>query len=379
MDMLCRELWIRWITRLCFCAICAANPEVFAQGAHTNWWNIELGCGQSDVCPAIGRDGTIYVGTFGQTFFSITTNGTVKWRYETSSEIKSSAAIATNGTIYFGCRDRKLYALTEAGQKKWEFMTGGWVDSSPALAADGTIYFGSWDKNFYALNPNGSLKWKFQTGAEIDSSPAVGRDGTIYFGSHDKKFYAMHPGGGKKWEFETGGAIISSPALNGEGMIYFTSVDGILYCLDEEGHLEWRLKTGGITESSPVLGSDGTIYLGVNEYLRAVTPAGKEKWYHFVFDLLDSAPAVVEGDWIYVNAPFHALYAFDRENKRDWYFARLTYGDAMSPAIGVDGTVYTMTNSRILIGLDTTARLARTPWPKFRGNARNTGNVSDGP
>jgi len=46
------------------------------------------------------------------------------------------------------------------GTLKWKFETDGQIRSSPAIASDGTIYIESWDSYFYAINPNGTLKWK---------------------------------------------------------------------------------------------------------------------------------------------------------------------------------------------------------------------------
>ena len=168
-----------------------AEPPAVA----TNLWefsftypNTTLHNGSSTATPALGPDGTLYVGSFDGTFFALTPAGRVKWKFKAGREVHSSAAVGEDGTIYFGSRDGKLYALTPAGQLKWTFPTAGWVDASPALGADGTIYFGSWDKHFYAVNPDGSLKWKFTTGALVDSSPAIAADGTLYFGSHDQKF-----------------------------------------------------------------------------------------------------------------------------------------------------------------------------------------------
>ena len=45
-----------------------------------------------------------------------------------------------------------------------------------------------------------------------------------------------------------------------------------------------------------------------------------------------------------------------------------------SPAIGQDGTIYVGSSDRYLYAIRTTSLgLADTPWPKFRGNLRNTG------
>ncbi|MBU4354929.1 MAG: PQQ-binding-like beta-propeller repeat protein [Proteobacteria bacterium] len=120
--------------------------------------------------------------------------GTQKWAFMPAIgyEIRSSPAIGADGTIYVGSNDKKLYALNPDGTQKWAFATGYQVGSSPAIGADGTIYVGSYDGKLYALNPDGTQKWAFATGGWVMSSPAIGADGTIYVGSLDWKLYAVY-------------------------------------------------------------------------------------------------------------------------------------------------------------------------------------------
>ena len=67
----------------------------------------------------------------------------------------SSPAIGSDGTVYVGSYDKKLYAINgKSGVKLWEFETGGAVDSSPAIGSDGTVYVGS--------NDNKSLRHQWQ-------------------------------------------------------------------------------------------------------------------------------------------------------------------------------------------------------------------------
>ena len=69
--------------------------------------------------------------------------GVKLWEFETGGEW-SSPAIGSDGTVYVGSLDHKLYALTgKSGDKLWEFETGGNVYSSPAIGSDGTVYVGS--------------------------------------------------------------------------------------------------------------------------------------------------------------------------------------------------------------------------------------------
>ena len=62
------------------------------------------------------------------------------WEFGTGDQVLSSPAIGSDGTVYVGSYDNKLYALNgKAGVKLWEFETGGEVRSSPAIGSDGTV------------------------------------------------------------------------------------------------------------------------------------------------------------------------------------------------------------------------------------------------
>ena len=67
----------------------------------------------------------------------------------------SSPAIGSDGTVYVGSWDSKLYAINgKSGVKLWEFETGDGVFSSPAIGSDGTVYVGEGGrggKKLYAI------------------------------------------------------------------------------------------------------------------------------------------------------------------------------------------------------------------------------------
>ena len=107
--------------------------------------------------------------------------------------MRSSPAIGSDGTVYVGSNDWKLYAINgKTGVKLWEFETGGSVVSSPAIGSDGTVYVGSHDTKLYAINGISGIKlWEFETGDGVGSSPAIGPDGTLYVGSGDGRLYAI--------------------------------------------------------------------------------------------------------------------------------------------------------------------------------------------
>lgn len=354
-------------------------------------WSVPLH-GKSDSSPALGSDGTIYFGDYEGKLLALNADGSKKWEFTTGHgwdmgvEIRSSPALAPDGTIYFGSRDNNFYALRQDGRKKWQFKTGAWVDASPAITSDGDVCFGSWDGNFYELKPDGSERWRFATGGSILTSPVIGLDGAIYFGSHDHNFYALGPDGSKKWQFAADGEVLSSPAIQAAPMgngpaagtnppsVYFTCTRGWLYALTLDGTLRWRLHTGGCTESSPVIGPDGTLYLGVNNTLWSVSPTGTKLRAEGTDTPIENAPVVLTNNSVCFASRYN-LCNFSKEPGKGWYVYMETYGCA-SPAFSPEGVVYGVQGQKF-VALTNAATVASSIWPRFRGNARNTGNARD--
>jgi hypothetical protein len=327
----------------------------------------------SDSSPAVAMDGTVYVGSFDGKLWALNPDGSAKWTFRAGLEIKSSPAVAAGGSVYFGSRDRKLYALNPNGAEKWHFKIGGWIDSSPAIASDGAICFGGWDQKFYCLNPNGTPNWSFQTAGVIDSSPAIGLDGTIYFGSHDQDFYALTPDGKLKWKFRTGAPITSSPAVDSNKSICFTSLDGFCYSFNQDGSLRWKLRTGGITSGSPVIGSDGAVFVTVNDMLWHIRPTGEKEREYGLEGPANSTPLLLSDQSLCVMSGWGNVMKYGFHPADFQWYMNVYVQCTGSPGISAQGTIYVPR----LIALGPKIPIAASPWPKFRGNSRNTGNASD--
>ncbi|MCK4653479.1 MAG: PQQ-binding-like beta-propeller repeat protein, partial [Candidatus Cloacimonetes bacterium] len=302
-------------------------------------WNYETG-GTIKSSPAIGADGTIYVGSADYKLYAINDDGTLKWSYITGGEVYSSPAIGADSTIYVGSRDYKLHAINDDGTLKWSYETGDIIYSAPAIGADGTIYVGSYDDKLYAINDDGTLKWSYLTGDNVYSSPTIGADSTIYVGSRDYKLYAINDDGTLKWSYLTGDWILSSPAIGADSTIYIGSADYKLYAINDDGTLKWSYPTGEKVYSSPAIGADSTIYVGSYDYkLYAINVDGTLKWSYLVGDNTRSSPAIGADGTIYIGSNDDKLYAINDDGTLKWSY--LTVGNVYSsPAIGADGTIY---------------------------------------
>jgi len=79
------------------------------------------------------------------------------WSTFVPGYVVSSPAIGSDGTVYVGSFDSKLYALDPAtGTVRWSFATTDHVYASPALGVDSrgrtdAIYIASTDGHVYRL------------------------------------------------------------------------------------------------------------------------------------------------------------------------------------------------------------------------------------
>jgi outer membrane protein assembly factor BamB len=330
-----------------------------------------------NTAPALGADGTVYLGARDGHLYALRSNGTMLWSFLTRGVVVSSPALGADGTVYFGSQDGRLYAVNLWGQERWEFATGGEVFSSPAVALDGTLYVGSLDGKLYAVAPNGTnavKRWEFATGGGVFASPAVGADGTIYFGSRDGRLYALWPSGQMKWAFSTGAAIEASPAIGTGGTIYCGSLDNRFYAVNPDGTRRWSYQTNVPFYASPAVGVDGTVYAAAgNGTVFAFRPDGTELWeIGLTNQIRYSSIALAADGTIYVGGRDGRLYALTSSGTRKWSYQTggpITYA---SPAIGSDGRVYIGSEDGKLYALAGGSPLASQAWPEFRRDARHT-------
>ncbi len=241
--------------------IYALNPDGSEQ------WNYTTGGTIRSL--TIGPDGTIYHGNNDKNIYALNPDGTLKWATLTTGSFSGTPAIGSDGTIYIGSKvgDSRFYALNPDGSLKWTYAAGGPI-SDPAIGSDGTIYFGTsgGDNKLYAMNTDATLKWSYQVSESIYGTPAIGTDDTLYFGDNggsiSSHIYALNPDGTLKWSVNNG-RMYGSAVIGADGTIYFASYgDKTIYALNPDGTIIWSYLTGAAEYDSPSIGADGTLYFG---------------------------------------------------------------------------------------------------------------------
>ncbi len=182
------------------------NSDLAYDQHHTGWLLVEAGSetdggmGSTEVVAMDTSNGSLHWDT---KLPSGPTPGT--WNPVTqvgifSSDVGNSApAIGPDGTVYVGSVDG-LYAFdggTGAIQTGFPYKpsqdngANADVDSAVAIGSDGTLFFGTAGGTFYAVKPDGTERFHYTTGGRISSSPAIGPDGTVFFVSDDGYLYAI--------------------------------------------------------------------------------------------------------------------------------------------------------------------------------------------
>jgi outer membrane protein assembly factor BamB len=142
--------------------------------------------------PTIGDNGIIYVagghianqGQYG--LYAVNPDGTLLWSYTLiGMTYLSNPAIGPDGTIYIGSDDWHLYAINPNGTLKWKYLT---LDSlngcSFAIDSSGAVVFsnGGGGAIIYAIKPDGTLKWQIKPGLYLNRHPVLTSHGRIYMG-----------------------------------------------------------------------------------------------------------------------------------------------------------------------------------------------------
>jgi outer membrane protein assembly factor BamB len=219
--------------------------------------------------PAVDRDGSIYIGTFGGYLYKLRDAGDqceVLWKHafkrrvDTSpteyQEVWGSPTLGPDGTVYITTNDWRLHAFTSGGDKKWHFETGGETWTTPVIANNGLLIFGSEDGHVYGIRDEGSRAtevWRFPEKSEETwwGTAAVAEDGTVIFGSEATQ----------------------------------SKETGIYYAIDEkDGSFKWKtISLGMEARTHPAIALDGTIYAGGGEgknfyALRGTAPLAGSYW-----------------------------------------------------------------------------------------------------
>lgn len=235
--------------------------------------------------PTISQTGCLYIAGFNQsanigsvTSFS-TFNGAIIWNTEISaSKVQSSSPVISpgDGSIYIGCLDGNIYSLSSFGSINWKFATNSTIFSTPSFDNTNNVYFGAENGCLYKLSSQGSLIWKFYTNHVILSSASISDSYNVVYISADvtpmlstSVLYALSTTTGLQLYSVTLTGITyysSIPAVASNDYVYINTYDpatttGYTYCITAAGSILWNYKLNDDEYfTGPIIASDGILY-----------------------------------------------------------------------------------------------------------------------
>lgn len=243
----------------------ALSPDGFAL------WEVYIE-GEVDASLAVGPNGDLYAATSeGSVVCLDDESGDELWAFQVPVEpgaedrdviIISSCLIDGEGSLFVGCNNYFLYAIdTTDGSLRWKYETVGEIEASPTLGIEGNVLVSSRDGYLYSISRTGELDWRTDIGSNFYTSAVVDEIGRIYVSSFidDTLSYLnlLSPDGTILQRVPFTGIIDSSVAIAPEGRMYLGNNDGNLYAFSNEGRLSnsvWPKFRGNLASSGSIEG-----------------------------------------------------------------------------------------------------------------------------
>ena len=226
----------------------------------------------------------------------------LKWNVRTLTSGVSHPAIGGDGTIYVGTSGG-VEAFDPAGKMLWKVTYAS--PGTPVIADDGTLYFESHHGLVLGISSDGQLVWQPKLGLiGFKAPPALGPDTSLFYVNTASDLWAFQPkrSDRESWSLSTfregsldsssilpGTARVSGAAQNGAPIVYGDSTvlvprQNFLHAFSTNGSSYWRNELSPGDLGMAAIGRDGTVYVGDDRgILYAVDPSGTTKWR---FDLL---------------------------------------------------------------------------------------------
>jgi outer membrane protein assembly factor BamB len=189
------------------------------------------------------------------------------WHVDGLGLMQSSPAVGHDGTVYVGSSQRGVVAVDgKSGRVRWEALTSV---QTPSVGPDGTVYVTGYETHVCALDSaTGTQIWRADTGDTMLSPVAVGPNDLVYVGSSKGRLFAFDAATGtREWALQAGkDGATPMPVVSSDGTVYihaFRDGAGRLLAVDGgSGAIDWQVPTGGGLGVAAAIAGDGTLYIG---------------------------------------------------------------------------------------------------------------------
>jgi outer membrane protein assembly factor BamB len=143
--------------------------------------------------PAVGPDRAAHFTTADGYLNAVAGNGNLRWRRYIGTATNSNPAVGTDGTIYIGTGTDGILAVEPwDGALSWAYGIGADVNEDPVVGPAGTVYIGHYG-TVWAFDYSGTRLWRTDTPNWPGQSITVGQDGVVYSCGDD--VLALSPSG----------------------------------------------------------------------------------------------------------------------------------------------------------------------------------------
>lgn len=292
--------------------------------------------------PAVGSDGTIYVGGADPSapvppvacLYAFNADGSRKQRLCGSDGDHRGAPAIWVATTADGLG---AYAVDEAGGLYTMRADGTTAytmlpDAPPwgrhptlmgplTVTEEGLVYVGGF-RAIYALDIEDAhepVKWSFRINQTTSQKSqvyhaALGPDGRIY--ASGPTLYVFNPAGIRIWETSTGGGSEGAPAVGYEGRLIVRMHRGIMG-MTAGGTPAWEFDPGQPTLGAPHLDRRGNIYFSATRALFSTNQVGKLRW-ELPHDRNFTGAIVVRRGTIYVTDTSGQILAVGLDGSKKW-------------------------------------------------------------
>lgn len=322
----------------------------FVKGPRTNTlrWSFSYGNNFSS-SPAVGADGTVYVGNLYASLFAIAPDGREKWHYA-KVDPYGAVAIGCEGVLLMGGEQHTslpdpeqelIVAINPDGTKRWGYShttTFGSFDNSPVPAPNGRVIHAV--DGLYGFRLDGGLDWTL--GIDSPPRPIVRPDGitlSAIWNGDSGSTVAVAPDGGIVWKDATRGGPWG--LLAPDGMYYVGGKSQGLTAFRPNGEIAWTLSIAVVAPMA--LSSAAQLYVPTNGGLERLDLGSMTRRTLIPGPLDDLYPTVVIDGEDVAYFSYHSTITALRPDGGVLFIVDLgALGDKVdvtSPALG-DGVLY---------------------------------------
>jgi outer membrane protein assembly factor BamB len=228
------------------------------------------------------------------------------------------------------------------------------------------------------FDETGRLESVVALGTGVSSSPVISRDGTLVVPLSDGQIVGIKPSGIAFRVKAAENGRLGPIALGPTGEIYAPSNDGRVIALGADRASIWKVDLGAPIERSPVVDERDTLYVATRRALSAISSSGRVLWTYAADRPIVAGPLVANDGSLFVATTDGQATDVLTLAPNGKVRKKMPVGRRALPGLSLDhGALWIgfadWTLRRFLVPQ---AGLARSSWPKARGNLANTGAAS---